>query len=120
MSRAYLHAYTHGPQRNNDNLYFERRACERRAVSGRATALASSPGMGHVRNRICSIQLVDLSDTGLGGICQEPLEVGSAITVFVAPHGADRGYDLTGTVVRCAPHAHGAHIGIRFAHRMAA
>lgn len=106
---------------NRDAMYFERRASERHECSGRVTALVTGPRFtAGNRNRICSLQLQNISDTGLGGISQDPLEIGAQITVFIAPHGAEKGYDLHGTVVRCNPASYGQSVGIRFVQRMAA
>lgn len=120
MTAADLHTIYASRRNANDNLYFERRATERHHCSGRATALVSGPNLGSPRNRILSLQLLDISDTGLGAVCQEAIEIGSQITVFIAPHGADRGFDLQGTVVRCQQQAFGRQVGVRFRQKMAA
>lgn len=103
-----------------DNVYFERRAAERHPCNGHVTALVSGPGFTAPRNRICSLQLQNISDSGMAGVSTEPLPIGAQITVFIAPHGAERGYDLHGTVVRCFPQRLGQQIGIRFRGKMAA
>lgn len=100
-----------------DVLPFERRAEHRRPASGRVTAVTRGEG---VANRICSLELVDMSDGGLGATCPDPIEIGSPIAVYFAPHGPERGMDLFGKVVRCHRRADGHAVGIRFAARAAA
>jgi len=98
----------------------ERRENGRHTISGRATALISSadPLDGH--KRISSLQLLNMSDGGIGALAQEPLEPGSHITIFFPPHGPEKGMDLPGHIVRQAPRDHGYEIGIRFDQRLAA
>jgi hypothetical protein len=120
MTAADLHTINAARRTSNDNLYFERRAADRHGVCGRATAVVSGPALGAPRNRILSLQLLNMSDSGMAGLCQETVEIGSQITVFIAPHGADRGFDLAGTVVRCQHASFGHEIGIRFRQKMAA
>lgn len=119
MSQASLHLVRPGAvQTNPDALYFERRSTDRFAASGHATAVVARPPQecffGEPSSRICSLELVDLSDTGLGGLSDEPLPIGAQITVFIAPRGAQRGYDRRGTVVRCQPRNRRHHIAVRF------
>jgi hypothetical protein len=98
----------------------ERRRSERHRISGRVTALLGQTEPGGLRRRICSLSLVNLSDTGLGAVSQEAFELGSTIAVFFPPHGPERGFDLYGKVVRCVENGAGHEIGIQLRKRMAA
>lgn len=124
MSHAALHIVRPAPDHANDHLHFERRRDDRYTVAGRVTAVVARPTsecfFGEPNNRICSLRLTDLSDTGMGALSQEPIPVGVQITVFIAPHGAERGYDMHGIVVRCSRGDQGHRVGIRFHHHMAA
>lgn len=102
-----------------DVLAFERRIAKRRVTSGRVTAVQTT-GLDTQANRICSLQLINMSDSGLGTMTQESIEIGTAITVFFPPHGPERGFDLTGEVVRCTQKDYGHEIGICFDARQAA
>lgn len=104
---------------DQDVLPFERRREPRRRAVGQVTALrtASRPGQN---SRICSLRLTDMSDSGLGAVVSEPLEIGSTLAVFFPPHGPERGFDLYGQVVRCQPTDRGHELGIRFDARAAA
>ena len=106
----------------DDQAYrLERRQDPRRVISGRVTALETDREDGPERNRICPLQLVDISDRGLGAIVQDPVEPNTRIAVFFQPHGPERGFDLYGRVVRCRRRDdYGYEIGIRFDARQAA
>ncbi|MEX0886114.1 MAG: PilZ domain-containing protein [Phycisphaeraceae bacterium] len=81
---------------------------------------ASSSTAGH-GPRIASLQLRDISETGLGGQSPRPLDVNAPITVFLPPHGPEHCFELIGTVVRCQPrHDGGYDIGIQFHRPLAA
>lgn len=112
------------PQRlaeaDTETLAMERRASTRRVVAGRVTGLARSDDPAAPSNRICSLELLNMSDTGLGAILQEPLPAGTTLAVFFPPHGAEQGFDLYGTVVRCRQRDWGHEVGLRFAYRQAA
>ncbi len=97
-----------------DPIPLERRIAHRKSVTGRVTALMTMKvGDAEVRNRICSLELRDMSDTGVGAFSSEPLPRGAKLTVFLPPHGPERGFDLYGTVARCDGHDTGYAIGIR-------
>lgn len=99
----------------------DRRRSPRWAISGHATAVIRVPDEDETRTRICPLQLLNISDTGAGVLCDEAIPVGSQISVFVMPDGAEAGYDLCGTVVRCIPRDdHGHTVGVRLAIRLAA
>lgn len=101
-------------------LRFEQRRSPRYHVTGRATAVTPlSPSEGR-HSRIRSLQLINMSDTGLGAICQDALEPGTSVAIFLPPHGPDHGLDIYGQVVRCTPKDYGHEIGIRFDVRPAA
>lgn len=100
MSQAHpLRLTQTGPE--NDSLYFERRRAARRRASGRVTAVCRDASDPEGPQRLIAMQLQDLSDTGVGATAQEPVSVGSSITLFFPPHGNEPGFDLTGQVVRC-------------------
>jgi hypothetical protein len=105
---------------NPDVLCFERRCCQRRPLAGRVTALISDPHPPKDYHHICSLQLRDQSDTGLGGLSHEPIAIGRHITLFFPPHGYDRGYDMVGVIVRCIQKDDQYDIGISLRQRLAA
>jgi len=108
-------------QDNVDSYYLERRTASRRSAIGQVTALSSVPEGKDSHKRICSLRLLDMSDSGLGAVSQSPLEKDAPITVFFPPHGNERGFDLTGYVVRCSPQQSGGHsVGIRLGRQVAA
>lgn len=105
---------------NQDSLKFERRQTHRRVISGKVTSLQQSADPDLQCNRICSLQLLDISDAGLGAIVEEPIEPGSPISIFFPPHGPEQGFDRYGQVVRCVKRDQGHQIGIRFTTKSAA
>jgi len=92
----------------------DRRVAPRNPVSGQATALqCSSPEHGN-RKRIYSLNLLNISDRGLGAVVRDPMEVNSAISVIFSPHGPESGIHRHGRVVWCSATAGGHEIGVRF------
>lgn len=83
-----------------DTIPFDRRHADRRSISGRVTALRSTADNPESRNRICPLELLNISQTGIGAISQEPIEDGVSIVVFIPPHGNEQGQDLYGKVIR--------------------
>ncbi len=100
-------------------LSFERRVGSRHVIAGRVTAIQVSTDDDHP-SRICSLQLLNISDNGVGTMSQEPIAPGQVVTMFFPPHGPERGFDLTGRVIRCTRRGYGHEIGITFAARQAA
>jgi len=101
------------PSGPSDVLFLERRGCDRLPLNGSATAIITdNTDRKQPAKKICTVRLANQSDTGLGIIAPEPIPNGHHITVFIQPHGADNGYDLTGTVVRCNKHDLGHEVGI--------
>ena len=106
-----------------DDIESERRRTSRYVIAGRVTAVQQPPDTEEHRNRICSLELMNMSDSGMGVISSEPIAVDSSITVFFPPHGPERGFDLYGRVVRCLPcveDRQGHMVGIRLEKRQAA
>lgn len=103
-----------------DPIPLERRTAYRKAADGRVTALVRTSEGGEQRNRICSLELRDMSDTGVGVASQEPLPKGAAITLFFPPHGSERGFDLYGHVVWCRSDDGSHEVGIHLASQQAA
>lgn len=108
------------PDLDLDVLRFERRAARRRSISGQVTAVHHTTDPGQSPNRICSLQLVNISDTGLGVMAPQWMEPGSFVEVYFAAHGAEGGFDLRGRVVRCIKRENGHEVGIRLGARNAA
>ena len=105
----------------DDVIPMERRLDPRFVINGHVTAVRNSDLAGRKLSKICSLQLVNMSDSGLGAICQEPIEPGSSLTVFFPPHGPEQGFDAYGEVLRCRPRdGHGHELGVRFYTRAAA
>ena len=100
-----------------DILPFERRRSPRRPISGQVTTL--QPDNGALR-KIASLELHDMSATGLCAFSVEPVTVNTSITLFFQPHGPEGGYDATGRVVRCLALDKGYEVGIRFESQAAA
>ena len=98
----------------------ERRSSVRRPAFGHATALQSSTSPGDDRKRICALELLNLSDGGLGALVHDPIDIDSDISVIFTPHGPESGIHLHGRVVRCAVTDRGHEIGVRFHARPAA
>lgn len=86
----------------SDTLYFERRRHPRRRARGQVTAVIREPD-AHQDDpaRMLTLDLIDISDSGIGAASTQPAAVGSRITVFFPPHGYEPGFDLVGEVVRC-------------------
>ena len=108
------------PDPEADAYHLERRTTLRHGIAGRVTAIQTHDDADGQLSRICSLQLLNISDSGLGALSEEPVEPGSSLAVFFPPHGPERGFDLVGTVVRCIPRAHGHEIGVRLVNRAAA
>lgn len=106
----------------SDSLRFERRRADRHPTCGRVTSLQYFGPKGPDQHRkIASVQLVNISDTGVCVLTQEPVDLDATMTLFFPPHGADRGFDAVGTVVRCNRHDGEHHeLGIRFDFKPAA
>ena len=103
-----------------DTMRIDRRFWPRHVITGRVTAVQSDPDLGDCHKRICPLQLLNISDDGLGAMAKEPVAYNAQITIFFPPHGPEQGIDLCGQVVRCTPRDHGHEIGIRFNKRYAA
>ncbi len=113
-------AWTQPALEDHDGYRLERRDSNRHALSGRVTALQTRQWEQGAGKRICSLQLSDMSDRGMGVLTQEAMELGSRISIFFPPHGAERGFDMIGRVVRCIPRVNGHEVGIRLEKRLAA
>ena len=100
-----------------DTIPFDRRTILRRAISGRVTALQ---GDFHGSHKICSLQMINLSEKGLGAMTEESIEIDCPITIFFPPHGPERGFDKEGRIVRCIEQNGRHEIGIEFSRRAAA
>ena len=104
-----------------DVLPFDRRDRSRRTVNGVVTAMQShTTAPDGKRNRICTLKLLNMSGSGLGAEAPVPIEIDSAITVYIPPHGPERGVNLYGQVVRCTPRGKMHEIGVRLDARTAA
>jgi len=103
------------PNGPSDVLFMERRCSDRAPMIGQATAIISdSQDKDHPSKKICTIELANISDTGLGVIAKEPVEIGEHMhmTVYIQPHGPEGGYELSGTVTRCNKTEVGFDIGV--------
>ena len=97
-----------------DALLFERRRDERRSMEGRVTVLRRFRKEGERRSKISAIDLLDISSTGIGALTNEPVEVGSDLTIMFPAHGPDGACDSNCRVVRCIKRDDGYEIGARF------
>ena len=107
-------------QDERDTLPFERRRAKRHVVGGNVTAIRTDFAEEAHQHRITALQMINMSDTGLGAMCQDEVDLNTPIVVFFPPHGAERGFDAYGHVVRCEPREHGHELGIQFDVRPAA
>ncbi len=119
MSQAALKLVRPEPN-DPDVLRFERRDSNRRVMAGKVTSLQSGSDPTDHANRIGTIQLLNISNTGLGGFVQEPVEPGTQIVVYFTPHGPEQGFNRYGHVVRCKPAKQGHQIGVQFVSKTAA
>ena len=105
-----------------DSYLLERRSSNRRSVTMKATALIYENEGQEKRHRICPIQLVDVSTTGVRAIISEEISTESVVSVIFAPHGPEHGTDMnmSGRVVRCRQRGDVHEIGIQLSHRAAA
>lgn len=101
-------------------LRFDRRRAQRHPVSGRVTVLRRSHDPLVYRQPVCSFQLRDMSDGGLAGRCEMPLQLDEPVAVFLPPHGNERGLDLLGHIVRCRADDGGYRVAVQFDMRPAA
>ena len=104
---------------------FDRRRHPRYDATGRVTAIRRTHELNAYRHPLCSLQMQNLSDGGLSAISDMPLSPDEVVTVCFPPHGAERGFDLYGHVLRCQPNVtddsgHGYAIAIVFDQRPAA
>jgi hypothetical protein len=101
MSQA-LRLIDHAAE-NPDSLYFERRTSPRRPISGAVSAIVreAEEGIENGAGRMLALKLRDISEGGIGATAQQPVAVGSRITLFFPPHGTEPGFDRVGTVIRC-------------------
>ena len=103
-----------------DALPFERRASVRYMISGSVTAVRTPTAQDPPQTSICSFELQDISDIGIGVLTQESIELGTEVSIFFPPHGPERGFDLSGHVVRCSPCEQGHDVGISLRKKAAA
>ena len=95
--------------------FHERRGAPRHPASGQVTGVVSDPADPARPKRICALELMNISDTGLGAVSAEALPTGAHVSLFGAPHGNEPGMDLRGTIVRCRTRGEGRHeIGVQF------
>jgi len=105
----------------DDVLPFDRRSQSRRKVNSHVTAIQSQTTKANGgRNRICTLRLLNMSDSGLGAETAVPIEIDSAITVYLPAHGPEHGTNLYGHVVHCTQHGSIHEVGIQFDTRTAA
>lgn len=105
---------------DQDVLSFDRRLATRHVLTGRVTALRRGSTQDPSSTRICAIELKNISDTGIGAVCQDAFDLDTPITIFFPPHGPERGFDVQGRVVRCRDRKEGHEIGIQFQQKNAA
>ncbi len=119
MSHASLKLVATDPV-DRDVLPFERRSARRRNLRGRVTSVQKYGDSASPINKIDSLELLDISDTGLGALAGQQIELGSSISVMFPAHGPEQGFDRFGYVVRCDRRDKGYLIGVRFAMKAAA
>ncbi len=102
------------PDESLDPIPLERRSCQREKARGVMTAvLAADAGTG----MITRIELVDLSDGGVGFVSPLRASVGTCIELYADD---PRTAVFAGVVARCEPMRGGYRIGLRCRMRIAA
>ena len=96
-----------------DSYLFDRRRCMRRRASGTVTAVSTPDDDIDAPKRIRTLKLIDSSETGIGAIMTEEIDLGSRIVMFFPPHGNEKGFDLVGHVVRCRRIDEGYRVGVK-------
>jgi hypothetical protein len=115
------HDSTHASSPDHDAAFkFDRRRHVRRAAGGHVSMLRRGRETLAYRQRICSIQLHNISDCGLGARTDQPIAEGESVAIFFPPHGPEQGFDLYGHVQRCTATDDGYQVGIQFDLRPAA
>lgn len=98
----------------------ERRDAVRRRLTNAVTALVvSRPGATH-SHRIVPLETLDISESGLGAMGDQPLDPGAELRLFFPPHGGEPGFELRGWVVRCVPQHGRYRVGVTFGRCFAA
>jgi len=95
-----------------ESYRLERRASPRRSTRDRVTAVCTHETEGSRLRRITSLDLHDISETGIGAACDQALPEGCRVALLVPPHGPEHGFDFFGKVVRCQPRGGHYEIGI--------
>jgi hypothetical protein len=96
-----------------DSYVLERRTTVRRRTSGQVTAMVTSHNGGDSVNRICSFELRDMSDRGIGVWSYDDMLADSRVTIYFPPHGGDPGFDMQGRIVRSVARDSGYEVGIQ-------
>jgi hypothetical protein len=120
---AYPQSNVMNPQLTvSDSLRFERRCADRHPASGRVTSILTAGSLSQPHQRkIASVELVNLSRTGVCVLASEAVDLQTIMTLCFPPHGAERGFNATGRVVRCIRRDDQTHeLGICFKTRPAA
>lgn len=97
------------PAGANERRVFPRREFQVRVESRRLDHSIPARQQPHL-----TLALRDLSLGGLSAISQQPLGKGERLAVFFPPHGALRGWDAYGRVVRCEPSTFGYRVAVEF------
>jgi hypothetical protein len=95
-----------------ESYRLERRASPRRPTRGLVTAVCTHYTDGTRLRRITRFELHDISETGIGASCDQPLPVGCRVALLMPPHGPEHGFDFFGKVVRCEPRGDQHEIGV--------
>jgi len=96
-----------------DTYKLERRSAPRRPSQGLLTAVCTTEEENGQRyRRITRLQMLNISETGIGAVCDDALPIGTSVAMLIPPHAPDNGFDMFGKVVRCNPTAQGFDIGI--------
>lgn len=103
-----------------DVIPLERRCALRRSAGGQVTVVQQTSGDDDGPGRIGSIQLVDMSDTGIGGVSSAPLAEGAFVQLYFPPHGGEPGFEACGQVARCRTRLGAHHVGIELSRRVQA
>lgn len=92
----------------------ERRMFPRKEIHARVEGRRVDHTIEARRDPQLTLALRDLSFGGLSAISPTPLNKGERLTVFFPPHGALRGWDAFGRVLRCEPSSFGYRVAVEF------
>ncbi|MCC5831020.1 MAG: PilZ domain-containing protein [Phycisphaeraceae bacterium] len=100
---------------HRDSYPLERRGAHRRRLSGTVTAIViTREGGSTTLGQIAPIQLMDISESGIGGISAGHLPEDAVVRLHFPPMNHEPGFEAIGRIARCRQTANGWSIGVAF------